>query len=272
MLTTSLFPRFTCCCEQIFLLCDGGCTVSRRTQQKAGDDEFLRRDGAVHLFYYPLLLKLLLLHEHSGRVFTQVRDEDPHLLTVGFNLQPFTCLSYTQHFNSSLKEPPYSLSPLLIPVKSRYYEKNPSISPSSISSYRFISWYDAILPLCYCSGPFYYFQDDQKYTTIKSPTAPRARAGPRMTPIFLINLCPTSQTPSADWSDTRLPHARCSEDLLATSSASPNSSHLALQLNTHAKEIWIIISGWYDWVQSQGEVMEMQKHQRWEMKSMHWRI
>lgn len=42
--------------------------------------------------------------------------------------------------------------------------------------------------------------------------------------------------------------------------------------HTQAKEIWIIISDWYDWIQSQGEVMEMQKQQRWEMKSMHWGI
>lgn len=49
----------------------GAFTVRGRTQQKAGDDECLRRDRDSHLFYDPLLLKLLL---HERNVFLHKSD------------------------------------------------------------------------------------------------------------------------------------------------------------------------------------------------------
>lgn len=78
----SLFPLLlTCCCEQIFLLCDGACTVRGRTQQKAGW-------WVSETWQSPTFILLSTPAEAAAAaawarcIFTQVRYEDQHLLTV----------------------------------------------------------------------------------------------------------------------------------------------------------------------------------------------
>lgn len=77
----SLFPLLlTCCCEQIFLLCDGACPVRGRTQQKAGW-------WVSETWQSPTFILLSTPAEAAAAawarcIFTQVRYEDQHLLTV----------------------------------------------------------------------------------------------------------------------------------------------------------------------------------------------
>ena len=197
----------------------------------------------------------------------------------------------------------FPLFPLLIPVKSCHYRKKNPILPIAPSQYLSVPPFHVgppfdlapssspPLPLS-VSAPFHYFPDDKKIYDNKIPDAgERARAGPKVTPLFSSASIPLFTHPplialtqggcrSPPPSHARYclkphhhhrqhhhhhhhhhhPNSSHSEPLLCTHTHTHTHSH------TLAKEILIIISEWYDWIRSRGEMKEEPERQRWEME------
>lgn len=185
--------------------------------------------------------------------------------------------SHTTHRSNSAH--PIPLFPLLIPIKSWPLQKKVlpfhfsiAISvhaslcvPPSLPSHL------ASLTLSSASRPYpIIFRTTKKISDNKIRDAGESEGRPRGDPAILISLRPTFRPPpliavtcGGCHSPLTFPPRRSLNPTTTTTTTQLISFRApAVHTHTHAREILILISEWYDWICSRGEKKKKQKQQR----------